>query len=473
MKYILALIFNILIPVSLLGQEQKAAQYLQKIRNNEAQLTAFMAQMPKGGDLHHHFSGSIYAEPLLEKAIKLDYYLHTETMAVAKDQAGQKNWKRFSELASEGRLEGIKNEILRRWSVKDFYTGFYPSDQLFFESFDKFLPALHEEYSPGMVELKNRAIAENVSYLETMFTPVYSKVNIQDLTAYDAELRQLMHQSDQQAVLNLLENIYSKLMQKESMNQAVIWNNSFIQHLHDSLKIDDERFSMRYQKYVLRFKNPVDLFKDIVISFMSANQSDLVVGVNMVAPEHGENSMKDYRLHMLMFQFCHQKFPRVKYSLHAGELAMGQVAPENLTWHIDEAIHTAKANRIGHGVDMPYEKHSYELLRYMSHQKIPVEVNLVSNRFILQIKGDKHPIKLYHDFKVPMVISTDDAGVLRTSLTEQFVLLAKSYPFFTYANIKQLVYNSLDYSFIKEAAIKQKLRQDLDRRFKEFEAKIP
>jgi adenosine deaminase/adenosine deaminase CECR1 len=29
--------------------------------------------MPKGGDLHHHFSGSIYAEPILEDAIVEDF----------------------------------------------------------------------------------------------------------------------------------------------------------------------------------------------------------------------------------------------------------------------------------------------------------------------------------------------------------------------------------------------------------------
>jgi adenosine deaminase/adenosine deaminase CECR1 len=29
--------------------------------------------MPKGGDLHHHFSGSIYAEPILEDAIAEDF----------------------------------------------------------------------------------------------------------------------------------------------------------------------------------------------------------------------------------------------------------------------------------------------------------------------------------------------------------------------------------------------------------------
>jgi hypothetical protein len=39
----------------------------EKIRNNEA-LNCFFSQMPKE-DLHHHF-GSIYAEPLLQHAIK-------------------------------------------------------------------------------------------------------------------------------------------------------------------------------------------------------------------------------------------------------------------------------------------------------------------------------------------------------------------------------------------------------------------
>jgi adenosine deaminase/adenosine deaminase CECR1 len=29
--------------------------------------------MPKGGDLHHHFSGSIYAEPMIEDAINDDF----------------------------------------------------------------------------------------------------------------------------------------------------------------------------------------------------------------------------------------------------------------------------------------------------------------------------------------------------------------------------------------------------------------
>jgi adenosine deaminase len=121
--------------------------------------------------------------------------------------------------------------------------------------------------------------------------------------------------------------------------------------------------------------------------------------------------MKDYWLHMLMFKYCHSHFPDVKYTLHAGELTLGLVQPEELTWHISSAVYIAGANRIGHGVDIPYETNSYELLRYMSKNKIPVEINLSSNEFILKIKDDRHPIMLYKEFGVPIIISTDDSGI--------------------------------------------------------------
>jgi adenosine deaminase len=76
--------------------------------------------------------------------------------------------------------------------------------------------------------------------------------------------------------------------------------------------------------------------------------------------------MKDYWLHMVMFNYCHTKFPDVKYSMHAGELTLGLVQPEDLTSHINDAVYTAGPIRIGHGVDMAYESKSYELLRYMA-----------------------------------------------------------------------------------------------------------
>ena len=81
----------------------------------------------------------------------------------------------------------------------------------------------------------------------------------------------------------------------------------------------------------------------------------------------------------------------------------------------------------------------------MSNNKVAVEINLLSNEFILGVKDDRHPVLLYKRFNVPLVISTDDPGISRTSLTEQYVLLAKRYSEVKYADIKQYVFNSIEY----------------------------
>ena len=58
---------------------EKTIAYFQKIRDNQAMLTAFFNGMPKGGDLHHHFSGSVYAEKYFDLAVKKNFYINLET----------------------------------------------------------------------------------------------------------------------------------------------------------------------------------------------------------------------------------------------------------------------------------------------------------------------------------------------------------------------------------------------------------
>jgi len=457
--------------IAQIGFSQSAESYLEKIRNNEALLTAFFQQMPKGGDLHHHFSGSVYAEPLLERAIAEDFYLNLETMAVSKTKPSNGNWENFSSLKNKGKLEHYEQQIMQTWSVKD-YNGSVPSDDQFFDSFMKFEPTIAGHFAEGMLELKKRAIAENVSYIETQLSTIPCDMNVSDLDDFNAKLRQASTQKDEKAVLKLLDELYKSLQKKEAKKYADDFNTNFLAKLHKDLKIDDEKFTMRYQNFVLRFMEPVDLFKNLVIAFISSSESKLTAGVNIVSPEHGENSMKDYWLHMVMFKYCHSKFPDVKYTLHAGELTLGLVLPEELTWHINDAIYVADANRIGHGVDIAYEANSYDLLKYMSKNNIPIEINLVSNEFILKVKENRHPFTLYKEFNVPIVISTDDAGILRSNMTEQYVLLAKRYPDVNYETIKKYVYNSINYSFIQDESVKKQLIKDLDNRFKTFEAKF-
>ena len=108
----------------------------------------------------------------------------------------------------------------------------------------------------------------------------------------------------------------------------------------------------------------------------------------------------------------------------------------------------------------------------MAQNNVPVEINLYSNEFILKVKDDQHPITLYKEFNVPIVISSDDAGVLRSNLTDQYVLLAKRYKNISYNDIKHFVYNSIDYSFIKDNGVRDKLKSQLKERFSKFEREV-
>lgn len=128
MKIYFALLFSAMLNF---GYSQTANTYFEKIRNNEAELTAFFSQMPKGGDLHHHYSGSIYAEPILEDAINEDFHLNTVTMQVLKEKPLDGNWELFSTLKSKGQLAYYKQQIMEKWSVKDYNNVDYPSDKLF------------------------------------------------------------------------------------------------------------------------------------------------------------------------------------------------------------------------------------------------------------------------------------------------------------------------------------------------------
>lgn len=446
---------------------QGADDYLESIRNNSAALTAFFSAMPKGGDLHHHYSGSIYTETYVNRVINNNYFINKSTCIVVKDSIGQGGgFVRLSALADS--LPYYRQQLMQKWSVKDYNNVSYPSDKQFFETFSYFKVTSNDSLRLGLQELKNRAVKENVSYIETMLTGIPCNISMAEMSKYVMELRNSQNERDEAKTQHLLGYIYTWLQTKDVNKYAESFNGNLVA-LHQNAGIDDNKFTMRYQNYVVRVLDPLTVFRSLVVAFESADKSPLVVGVNIVAPENDETSMNDYWLHMQMYKFCHEKYPQVEYAMHAGELVLGMVQPEELTWHISEAVYTAGAKRIGHGVDIPYETNAYQLLNHMAKNKIAVEINLVSNEFILKVKKDRHPISLYRQFGVPIVISTDDAGVLRSNMTEQYVLLAKRYPDIKYGDIKRLVFNSIDYSFIEEDAVKEKLRKDLKQRFREFE----
>ena len=87
------------------------------------------------------------------------------------------------------------------------------------------------------------------------------------------------------------------------------------------------------------------------------------------------------------------------------------------------------------------------------------------------VKDGEHPITLYHRAGVPLVLSTDDAGILRTNLSQQFVIAASRYPELTYEDFRSFALNSIVYSFLPES-VKESELDKLTRLLTVFETDI-
>ncbi|MGB6164810.1 MAG: hypothetical protein WCF33_09165 [Pseudonocardiaceae bacterium] len=167
----------------------------------------------------------------------------------------------------------------------------------------------------------------------------------------------------------------------------------------------------RFLSQVVRTQAPQAVFAQLVLDMELAAHDHRYVGINIVAPEDNSVALRDYHLHMQMIGYLHALYPGVHITLPAGELVPGLVPAANLRSHIRDAVATAHAERIGHGVDIAGEDQPDELLHSMAAGHILVEIALTSNRQSLQGGyGQRHPFVRYRQFGVPVTLVTDDEG---------------------------------------------------------------
>lgn len=436
---------------------------------NVALLTLFFTQMPKGGDLHHHYSGSLYVETYLEWVKNKAWLIDSCSFKIVKTKTTQPcKSVTVDELIADNTLY---RKLLTLWSDKDFANHSHeqlPPDTNFFNTFGYFSPISDQYMDVGLNIIKERAINENVSYIETMLSRV--GVNSADfftpdtITTLNNALRSATTQEEVDA---LLERIDLTFAHNKAFDAKVASFVKEIEGRHQGL--DTPTFTMRYQTYATRVMEPLQVYTDLLSGYKAVLSSPLIVGVNIVAPENNTVAINDYTLHMRLFNYLSRHYPQVPRSLHAGELTIGMVEPKELLFHITQARKIAGANRIGHGVDIAYEKESLALLKELK-EHAAIEINLSSNAFILGVSGKEHPYTLYAAYGVPIVISTDDSGVSRNNLSHEYVLLASRYhP--SYATIKSYVYNSIDYSFLTPKE-KASVRMQLDEKFRAFEKEM-
>jgi len=426
--------------------EQRTATYFESIRKSPPEQLAFLLKMPKGGDLHNHLSGSIYAERYIEWAAEKGLCINTRTMALAVPASPSKCAQDQTPANTALTNSILYRQMIDAWSMRNWQLSGQSGHDHFFDAFGRFGPATYDSNGKMLAEAVKSAARGRVFYVELMFTPDGTPTGVASSQIgekvgwdgnFESTLSKLKASGIDDAAAIGLKNIQAMEAEKDQL-----------------LKCGTQQpdpgctVTIRYVAQVSRNSAPGQVYAQMVTGLALANDpQSKVVATNLVQGEDGLNSMQNFSLHMEMLKFLRPLYPRAKVTLHAGELAPGLVPPDGLRFHIRESVMTARAERIGHGVDIMHETDPFELLKEMARRNVMVEICLSSNDLILGISGPRHPLATYLEYGVPVALATDDEGVSRSEISLEFLKAAEEQGL-GYLQLKTLARNSLQYAFI-------------------------
>ncbi len=443
-------------PAPDLTDEARTAAWFEAHRDRPVQLRAFLQRMPKGGDVHSHLGGAVYAESYLAWAGEDGFCLEQEA-------GGQgERWRlvKCPESAEAGAGSGIRrvaeaitdpriyNRLIDQMSTRDLaYVGRSGHDD-FFATFPEFGPIARRRQGEMLAEVTARAAAEHTGYLELMMTLGRRQaVALGRQTSLGSDLAAVRERLLDAGLLELVAGGRRELDRAEARARSLLECDTS----EPSPGCDVE---VRYIQQVLRTLPLEEVFAQIVFAFELARTDARIAGLTLVGPEDDRLAREDYVRHMEMLDVLGSLVPEVAVTLHAGELVLGMVPPEDLRFHIRQAIDLGGARRIGHGTSLAHENDPFGLLARMRERGVAVEICLTSSDVILGVEGTEHPFRTYLESGVPLILATDDAGVSRIDLSHEYLRAARTYGL-GYRQLKTFARNSLEHSFLPGASLWQ------------------
>jgi hypothetical protein len=426
--------------------EQKAASYFESIRKSPPKQLAFLLKMPKGADLHNHLSGAVYAERYIEWAAQAGLCVNNRTMALSvpasPSQCAQEQTPANAALTNSV----LYRQMIDAWSMRNWQLSGQSGHDHFFDAFGVFGPATYNNSGRMLAEAVKSAARGRVSYVELMLTPdgtptgvVSSQIG--EKVGWDGNFESTLSKLKANGIENAAAVGIKNLQAMEAEKNQLLKCGTPQADAGCAITI-------RYVAQVSRNSSLGQVYAQMVTGLALANDpQSRVVATNLVQGEDGLNSMQNFSLHMQMLKFLRPLYPQARVTLHAGELAPGLVTPDGLTFHIRESVMIARADRIGHGVDIMHETDPFELLKEMARRNVMVEICLSSNDVILGISGSRHPLATYLEYGVPVALATDDEGVARSEISMEYLKAAEDQGL-GYVQLKTMARNSLQYAFI-------------------------
>ena len=488
------------------GGEAETRAYFQEVRHEPTLLRSFLYAFPKGGELHNHLDGAIYAETYIRWAAQDGKCIDLQTYTITPPRCDAVSGRpAVSEIMYDA---DVVNRIIDAFSIRNYERREVSGHDQFFSTFRRFVPAGVGHEGEMLAESSARSARQNVLYLELLQS--WGMEEARQLGAANKEFNINTPLADLARHPGIEQLAAATMLRLDAIEEQ--WRATLGCGQEDADPGCD--VTVRYLAQVIRVFPPQQVLAQTLLAYHLIETDPRYVGLNFVAPEDNPVTLRDYRWQMEMIGGLAEHFPAAKdgITLHAGEVVMGLVPPEHLGWHIRAALEIAGARRIGHGTDIFYDPQATQLMEWMAEQGILVEINLTSSEAILGITGDKHPIRAYMKHNVPVALSTDDEGVARIDLTHEYQRAVETYDL-SYDDLKYLSRNALAYSFLPGKSLlastrtgkiveqcdyetaapaaedvearmemclefmfrndKAKLQSELERRFVEFEASYP
>jgi adenosine deaminase CECR1 len=412
---------------------------------SDQELYQFLYSMPKGGDLHHHMSGSAlsdwwYTLALEQKKNGYEYFTKTKInncKAYGTNQFGYRpyllmfhnlqksSYQKLSECErSEYKKLGDLNSIEKEAWMNSIRLNHQDEgrDEFFQTHWQRLDDLYANPFLMAEILVKNmQAFAdEGLIYMESMMGASGFKQADGTMLSSDA-----------------VADLYrARLKQTDAEATGM---------------------TVRLQTSILRFADSAEQQLIQAYELVSRN-NDLYLAVNMVGREDNDKG------HPLRFKetlrTLRKKYHNVRLSIHAGEV-------DEPNHHIRDTL-LIGADRIGHGVNLISDN---ELMRQMRYGPYLVEINLISN-LLLEYVDDysQHPFPEYLRLGIPVALSTDDRGMWDSNLTDEFFVAVKEFNL-SWDELKTLSQNSLKYSFVDDST-KQQLVRKLSKNLAKFEQKV-
>ena len=164
-NYLLAL-FVFVLPAITEAGERETRSFFKEVRDEPTLLRNFLYNFPKGGDLHNHLDGAIYAESYIswgaEDGKCIDLETHVTGPAPCDAEKGNPALRDVQNNAT------IINPVIDALSVRNYERRPISGHDQFFSTFRRFFAAGIGHEGHMLAEVSARAARQNIVYLELM-----------------------------------------------------------------------------------------------------------------------------------------------------------------------------------------------------------------------------------------------------------------------------------------------------------------